>query len=106
MPTSPEEMETHMRQAAAKLGARLPGRLRIAFRPLAEAYFRTTARGRELRVVVNDAFDGASPQVMAAMAEVMVAKASGAARPRTVGKEFWAYVETDGLRSRMESNYL
>jgi hypothetical protein len=106
MPTGPEEMEAYLRQAASTLSARLPGRLTIAFRPLVEAYFRTTARGRELRVVVNDAFDGAPPRVMKAMAEVIVARATRAAKPRGVGKAFWEYVETEELRQRMERNYL
>jgi hypothetical protein len=106
MPTNPPEMEDNLREAASRLGARLPGRLTVTLRPLAEAYFRTTARGRELRVVVNDAFEDAPPDVMAAMAEVIVARASGAARPRRVGEVFWKYVESDGLRQRMERNYL
>jgi hypothetical protein len=99
-------MDAMLRDAAVHLRARLPRRLVVAFRPLAEAYFRTTARGGELRVVVNDAFDDAPPGVLEAMAEVIVAKASGAARPRDVGREFWDHVGTDGLRVRMERNYL
>jgi hypothetical protein len=99
-------METHLREAASGLGARIPRRLEVAFRPLSEAYFRTTAKDRKLRVSVNDAFDDAPPDVMAAMAEVIVARASGAARPRAVGGPFWEYVETDGLRDRMQRNYL
>jgi hypothetical protein len=73
---------------------------------LTEAYFRTTARGRELRVVVNDALVDAPPKVLAAMAEVIVARASGAARPRSVGDTFWRYVETERLRKLMQRNYL
>ena len=106
MATGNREMEALLRDAAEELGARLPRRLDVAFRPLAEAYFRTTARGGELRVVVNDAFDDAPRQVMASMAEVIVAKASGAARPRQVGTRFWEFVETDGLRDRMQRNYM
>lgn len=106
MPTGPSEMEGLLREAARGLRARLPRRLQVSFRPLAEAYFRTTARGGELRVVVNDAFDDAPVGVMASMAEVIVARASGAARPREVGIRFWAYVETDPLRERMQRNYL
>lgn len=106
MPTSPQEMEVHLREAASTMRARIPGRLVVAFRPLTEAYFRTTAKNRQLRVVVNDAFDDATPEVMGAMAEVIVARASGAARPREVGKPFWHYVESDDLRERMQRNYL
>lgn len=99
-------METFLRDAASELRARLPRRLQVVYRPLVEAYFRTTARGGELRVVVNDAFSEAPGEVMAAMAQVIVARASGAARPREVGAPFWKYVETDGLRERMQRNYL
>ncbi len=106
MTTGPGEMEALLREAASRLGARLPRRLPVAFRPLAEAYFRTTARGGELRVVVNDAFSAAPREVMAAMAEVIVAKASGAARPREVGAPFWEFVDTEELRDRMQRNYL
>ena len=49
MATGNREMEALLRDAAEELGARLPRRLDVAFRPLAEAYFRTTARGGELR---------------------------------------------------------
>jgi hypothetical protein len=106
MTTGPREMEALLREAASRLGPRLPRRLHVAFRPLAEAYFRTTARGGELRVVVNEAFSPAPDDVMAAMAEVIVARASGAARPRKVGAPFWRFVETDDLRDRMQRNYL
>jgi hypothetical protein len=98
--------ESMLREAASMLGARLPRRLVVAFRPLAEAYFRTTARGGELRVVVNDALQDAPGKVLAALAEVIVAKASGAARPRRVGMPFWEYVDTEPLRDRMQRNYL
>lgn len=101
-----EAMAKLLREAASALRARLPKRLTVSFRPLAEAYFRTTARGPELRVVLNDAFDDAPEEVMEAMAEVIVARASGTARPRRVGETFWRYVETEALRERMESNYL
>jgi hypothetical protein len=99
-------MEPVLRAAARELGARLPRRLVVAFRPLAEAYFRTTARGGELRVVINDAFADAPREALEGMARVIVARASGAARPRQVGRAFWEYVETEELRGRMESNYL
>jgi hypothetical protein len=98
--------EGMLRAAAARLKARVPRRLSVAFRPLAEAYFRTTARGGELRVVVNDAFDDAPKEVLAALAEVIVARASGAARPRDVGAPFWEYAGTERLRERMQRNYL
>jgi len=106
MTTSPREMEVLLREAATGLRARLPPRLVVTFRPLAEAYFRTTARGGELRVVVNDAFEEAPIDVLRDMAKVIVARASGAARPRRVGKAFWEYVETEELRGRMQRNYL
>ena len=95
-----------LREAAKRLGARLPRRLLVAVRPLAEAYFRTTARGGELRVVINDALSDAPRDVLEALSEVIVARASGAARPRMVGKPFWGYVETEELRGRMQANYL
>jgi hypothetical protein len=98
--------EAMLREAASRLGARIPRRLVVVFRPLVEAFFRTTARGGELRVVVNDAFEDAPAEVLEAMAEVIVAKASGAARPRKVGLAFWSYVETETLRDRMQQNYL
>jgi len=101
-----EELEQMLRHAAKSLGARLPPRLLMAVRPLAEAYFRTTARGGELRVVINDAFGDAPRDVLEALSEVIVARASGAARPRMVGKPFWDYVETDDLKERMQANYM
>ncbi len=106
MPSGRADMEPMLREAARELGARLPRRLMVSFRPLAEAYFRTTARGGELRVVVNDAFAGAPQEALEGMARVIVARASGAARPRHVGRAFWEYVGTEELRQRMESNYL
>lgn len=106
MPSGGPDMEPILREAARELGARLPRRLLVAFRPLAEAYFRTTARGGELRVVVNDAFSYAPREALEGMARVIVARASGAARPRQVGRAFWDYVGTEELRQRMESNYL
>jgi hypothetical protein len=105
-PVTSEAMTQLLREAASRMGARLPRRLKVSYRSLAEAYFRTTARGGELRVVLNDAFDDAPRGVMGAMAEVIVARASGAARPRMVGEAFWRYVETEELRERMQSNYL
>lgn len=101
-----EELEQMLRDAAKRFGARLPRRLRVAFRPLAEAYFRTTARGGELRVVINDALSDGPREVLEALSEVIVARASGAARPRMVGKPFWDYVETEELKGRMQANYL
>jgi hypothetical protein len=95
-----------LRDAASKLEARLPGRLRVTFRPLTEAYFRTTARGTELRVVVNDALDDAPVEVLAALAEVIVARASGAARPTGVGRPFWEHVDREPFLERMQRNYL
>ena len=106
MPTSTRDMERLLRDAAKGLQARLPPRLVIAFRPLTEAYFRTTARGTELRVVLNDALEEAPVDVLSAMARVIVARATGAARPREVGKAFWEYVGTEDLRMRMQRNYL
>lgn len=103
---SHQDLAHMMRDAARSLRARLPPRLDVTFRPLAEAYFRTTARGGELRVVVNDAFDDAPRDVLEGLAQVVVARASGTARPRQVGAAFWEYVETDGLRDRMQGNYL
>jgi len=100
------DFEGSLREAAASLHARLPRRLSVAFRPLSEAYFRTTARGGELRVVVNDALEDAPPGVLDDLALVIVARASGAARPREVGERFWAHTGTEGLRARMERNYL
>jgi len=105
-PVTSEAMTRLLQEAASRMGARLPRRLKVSYRPLAEAYFRTTARGGELRVVLNDAFDDAPRDVMEAMAEVIVARASGAARPRRVGEAFWHYVETRELKERMQSNYL
>ena len=105
-PVTSEAMARLLREAASRMRARLPRRLKVSYRPLAEAYFRTTARGGELRVVLNDALDDAPRDVMEAMAEVIVARAYGAARPRRVGETFWRYVETEVLRERMESNYL
>jgi hypothetical protein len=101
-----DELADLLREAAHDMGARLPPRLGVAVRPLVEAFFRTTARGGELRVVVNDAFEDAPPEVLRALGEIIVARASGVARPRNVGKVFWDYVETDGLRERMQRNYL
>ena len=105
---SPEtgDVENLLREAASGLEARLPRRLRVTFRPLTEAYFRTTARGGELRVVVNEVFEDAPRPVLASLAEVIVARASGAARPREVGLTFWEHVETDGVQERMQRNYL
>jgi len=101
-----DTLERSLRDAAASLRARLPRRISIAFRPLSEAYFRTTARGGELRVVVNDALEDAPGGVLDDLALVIVARASGAARPREVGERFWAYTATPSLRERMERNYL
>jgi hypothetical protein len=101
-----EELEQMLRDAAKSLGARLPPRLLVAVRPLAEAYFRTTARGGELRVVINDALSDAPLDVLEALCEIIVARASGAARPRMVGKPFWDYVETEELKERMQANYM
>ena len=101
-----DELEGMMRKAAQALGARLPPRINIAVRPLAEAYFRTTARGSELRVVVNDAFANAPTKVLEAMAEVIVARATRTAKPRSVGAAFWEYVGTEALKGRMMDNYL
>jgi hypothetical protein len=95
-----------LREAGRSLGARVPRRLVVAVRPLAEAYFRTTARGGELRVVVNDAFEDAPEEVLAGLCEVIVARASGAARPRNVGRAFWDHVETGWMRERMQENYM
>jgi hypothetical protein len=106
MTADADAFEGMLRDAASKLEARLPGRLRVTFRPLTEAYFRTTARGTELRVVVNDALDDAPLGVLAALAEVIVARASGAARPRDVGGAFWEHVEEEAFRGRMQRNYL
>ena len=103
---SREELEQMLREAAKRLGARLPRRLLVAVRPLTEAYFRTTARGGELRVVINDALSDAPMDVLEALSEVIIARASGAARPRMVGKPFWDHVETEELRERMQANYL
>lgn len=100
------EFEDALAEAARRLAVRLPRRLSVAFRPLAEAYFRTTARGGELAVSVNDAFEEAPPEVLSALAEVVVARASGKVRPRTVGAAFWRHVETEGARGLMERNYL
>ncbi len=101
-----EELEMMLREAARRLGTRPPRRLLVAVRPLAEAYFRTTARGGELRVVVNDALEDAPTDALNGLAEVIIARASGVAKPKQVGMAFWNYVETDGLRERMQRNYL
>jgi hypothetical protein len=101
-----EEFSSMLKDAARDLGARIPPRLIITFRPLTEAYFRTTTRGGELRVVVNDALEDAPGDALRGLAEVIIARASGAARPRRVGKAFWDHVGTEGLRVRMQENYL
>lgn len=103
---SRDDLAQMLAMAAKGLGARLPRRLQIAVRPLAEAYFRTTARGGELRVVINDAFADAPREVLEGLAEVIVARATGAAKPRSVGAPFWEYVGTEALRERMMDNYL
>jgi hypothetical protein len=100
------ELAVMLREAGQALGTKVPRRLRVAVRPLADAYFRTTARGGELRVVMNDAFDDAPVEVLEGLCQVIVARASGAAKPRKVGTAFWDYVETEVLRERMQANYL
>ena len=100
------EFSEELHAAAGELRTRLPRKLVVTFRPLTEAFFRTTARGGELRVVVNDAFEDAPADVLQALAAVIVARASGAAKPREVGQVFWDHVETDDLRQRMQDNYL
>lgn len=101
-----DAFEALLREAAGNLRARLPPRLVVTFRPLTEVYFRTTARGGELRVVVNDSFEDAPWEALVGLADVIVARASGAARSHSVGKAFWDYVETEGLKRRMQTNYL
>jgi hypothetical protein len=101
-----DELVVLLQEAGRRLGAKVPNRLVVAVRPLADAYFRTTARGGELRVVMNDAFDDAPEEVLGGLCEVIIARASGAASPRKVGRAFWDYVETEGLRERMQRNYL
>jgi hypothetical protein len=96
-----EDLERMLREAARGMGAGLPRRLTIALRPLAEAFFRTTARGGELRVVINDAFASAPREVLEGLAEVIVAKTTRLARPRSVGVPFWEYLETEPVRERI-----
>ena len=101
-----EGFSSMLEDAARDLSAHIPPRLVVAFRPLTEAYFRTTNRGSELRVVVNDALEDAPEDALRGLAEVIIARASGAARPRHVGRAFWDHVGTEGLRGRMQENYL
>jgi hypothetical protein len=99
-------MERTLRAAAKGMGVRLPPRLSVAVRPLAEAYFRTTTRGGELRVVLNDALSDAPVDVMEGLAEVIVARTSGVTKPRSVGGPFWEHVGSEPVRERMRVNYL
>lgn len=84
----------------------LPRELVVAFRPMADAYFRTHARTGSLRVAINDAFERAPREVLEALAEVVVVKSSGRGSDRDVGGAFWDWVETDDFKALVEDNYL
>jgi hypothetical protein len=95
-----------LRAAARATGRPLPRELVVGFRPMADAYFRTHARPGSLRVAINDAFERAPREVLEALAEVVVVKASGRGSDRGVGAAFWDWVATDEFRALVEDNYL
>jgi hypothetical protein len=93
-------------RAARSLGLRLPKELRVAFRPMADAYFRTHARQGSLRVAINDAFERAPRDALEALAEVIVERCVGKGSGRRVGAAFWEWVRSPEVVELMEGNYL
>ena len=100
------DLEAMLRAAARAVGCRLPPRVEAAFRPMADAYFRTNARPGALRVAVNDAFERAPRAALEGLCEAVVVKASGKGTGREVGAAFWEWVERPGVKALMEGNYL
>jgi len=105
-PCPPSELEAMMRRAARTLGLRLPKDLHVAFRPMADAYFRTHARQGSLRVAINDAFERAPRDALEALAEVIVERCVGKGSGRRVGEAFWEWVRSPEVVELMEGNYL
>ena len=101
-----EDLEAMLRAAARRVGCRLPPRVEAAFRPMADAYFRTNVRPGALRVVVNDAFERAPRAALEGLCEVVVVKSSGKGSGREVGAAFWEWVERPAVKELMEGNYL
>ncbi len=105
-PSTETRLEAMLRGKARGGGGSLPPRLKVTFRPLTEAYFRTRARGGELSVVVNDVLVDAPDEVLEGLAEVVIAKSTRSGGARRVGRAFWDHVDTTDVRERMERNYL
>ena len=105
-PCPPSELEAMMRRAARALGLRLPKDLHVAFRPMADAYFRTHARQGSLRVAINDAFERAPRGALEGLAEVVVERSTGKGSGRRVGAAFWEWVRSPEVVDLMEGNYV
>jgi hypothetical protein len=101
-----DDLEAMLRSAARRVGCRLPARVEAAFRPMADAYFRTNVRPGALRVVLNDAFERAPRAALEGLCESVVVKSSGKGSGREVGAAFWEWAESPEVRDLMEGNYL
>jgi len=101
-----DDLEAMLRAAARRVGCRLPPRVEAAFRPMADAYFRTNVRPGALRVAVNDAFERAPRAALEGLCEAVVVRSSGKGSGREVGAAFWEWVERPGVKELMEGNYL